>query len=891
MVSATLFPGQGSQERGMGAKWFDAFPALLEKADEVLGWSVRKLCLEDPQDRLGQTRFTQPALYVVNALSWYGSRREGGPKPDFLAGHSLGEYNALLAADVFDFETGLRLVRKRGELMSAAREGGMAAVVGLPLAQLEAVLAREGVSDVDIANYNAPSQTVISGPVSTLERLIAPFEAAGARRALLLKVSAAFHSRYMVEAAEAFADFLKGWQFRKPRIPVIANVTGRPYGADIYSNLAKQIRASVHWTESMRYLMAKGVADVTELGAGRVLTNLFTRIQQEAEPLDLAREEPAAPAAPAQARNDAPASILSGERRPPAATPDFTVTPPEAGSPRFGSRTVAPQPNGWGSDRRSPVAPESGMSTSKQWPTAQARAGLGHTAVEHRQELIATGDRAPDRAGEALVSGARSPNETVVPPRREAPQKAEVPQGQPADPSPGAMHPPEVGPASLGSAGFRRAYGVRYAYMAGSMYKGIASKELVARMAKAGLLAFLGTGGLDLARVERDIAWIKGQIPPGAVFGMNMLANYEDSEAEIQLAHMYTRQGVPVVEASAFMQVTPGLVLFRFKGAERTAQGGFRVPNRLIAKVSRPEVAGPFMQPAPDRVLAKLTQRGLLTETEAAAARALPVACDVTVEADSGGHTDRGNPYTLMPAMIALRDQIQSERRYREPVRIGAAGGIGSPSSAAAAFLLGADYIVTGSINQCAPESGASEHVKELLAGIGVQDTGYAPAGDLFEVGAKVQVVKRGLFFPARANKLYELYQRHAGLHDLDPKTREMIETKYFRRTFEEVWAETRAYLAERRPAELAKAERNPKQKMAMVFKWYFIHTTRLAMAGDLSQKLDFQIHCGPAMGAFNQVVKGTPLEDWRRRHVDDLATFLMEGAARVINGFNRNLS
>lgn len=297
------------------------------------------------------------------------------------------------------------------------------------------------------------------------------------------------------------------------------------------------------------------------------------------------------------------------------------------------------------------------------------------------------------------------------------------------------------------------------------------------------------------------------------------------------------------------------------------------------------------MLPPPERVLARLAESGLLTAQEVDAARLLPVATDITVEADSGGHTDRGNPYALMPALLALRREVHAERRYAEPIRLGAAGGIGSPAAAAAALMLGADYLVTGSINQCTPEAGTSEAVKELLAALNVQDTDYAPAGDLFEMGSLVQVVKRGLFFPARANKLRDLYQRHDSLDDIDPATRAMIERKYFRRSLEEIWEETARYLASERPGDLAKAERNPKQRMALTFKWYFGYTTRLALAGDENHKVDYQVHCGPAMGAFNQVVKGTALEPWRARHVDAIAEFIMEGASEVVTGFQRRLA
>jgi trans-AT polyketide synthase, acyltransferase and oxidoreductase domains len=221
---------------------------------------------------------------------------------------------------------------------------------------------------------------------------------------------------------------------------------------------------------------------------------------------------------------------------------------------------------------------------------------------------------------------------------------------------------------------------------------------------------------------------------------------------------------------------------------------------------------------------------------------------------------------------------------YSTPIRVGAAGGIGAPEAAAAAFVMGADFITTGSINQCTVEAGTSDSVKDMLQTMNVQDTAYAPAGDMFELGARVQVLKKGLFFPARANKLYELYVRHSCLEDIDEKVKKQIQEKYFKRSFAEVWDETKNYYASVDKKIIEEIEKNPKQKMALIFKWYFVHTSRLALLGIEDQKVDYQVHCGPAMGAFNQWVKGTKLEDWRNRRVADIGKMVMQGAADVLN-------
>ena len=185
--------------------------------------------------------------------------------------------------------------------------------------------------------------------------------------------------------------------------------------------------------------------------------------------------------------------------------------------------------------------------------------------------------------------------------------------------------------------------------------------------------------------------------------------------------------------------------------------------------------------------------------------------------------------------------------------------------------------------SQCTVEAGTSDAVKDMLQDMNVQHTAYAPAGDMFELGAKVQVLRRGVLFPARANKLYDLYMHHNSIADIDEGTRRQIQEKYFRRSFDEVWQETREFYLRIKPDEIERAERSPKHQMSLIFRWYFIHTMRLALSGDPEQKVDYQVHTGPALGAFNQWVKGSHLENWRKRHVDELAEHIMNGTAEVL--------
>jgi trans-AT polyketide synthase/acyltransferase/oxidoreductase domain-containing protein len=437
---------------------------------------------------------------------------------------------------------------------------------------------------------------------------------------------------------------------------------------------------------------------------------------------------------------------------------------------------------------------------------------------------------------------------------------------------------------ALGSREFKIDYGLCYAYLAGAMYKGIASRELVVAMGKAGLMGFFGSGGLEVREIESAIQFIKAELSNGQSFGMNLLCNPERPDLEEQIVELFLKHGIRYVEASAFINVTPGLVRWRLSGMKRDVSGALISPRRILAKVSRPEVAAAFMQPAPEPIVRALVSAGKLTPQEAALSELVPMAQEICVEADSGGHTDQGVAYALMPAMMALRDQIMSERNYENVIKIGAAGGIGTPHSAAASFVMGADFILTGSINQCTVEAGTSDAVKSLLQDLNVQDTEYAPAGDMFEIGARVQVAKRGLFFPARANKLYELYQRHDAIEDIDPKIRRQIQERYFNRSFDDVWSETKAYHLRTRPGKVAEMEQNKKQKMAQIFKWYFVHSTRLAMQGIEDRKVDFQIHCGPAMGAFNQWVRGTELQSWKNRRVAEIGLKIMHDTAELLN-------
>jgi len=436
---------------------------------------------------------------------------------------------------------------------------------------------------------------------------------------------------------------------------------------------------------------------------------------------------------------------------------------------------------------------------------------------------------------------------------------------------------------TLGDEDFQRDYNVKYNYVCGSMYKGISSENMVVALAKQRILSFFGSGGLDADEVEKAIINIKSRIRENHPFGVNLLSVPGQSDAEMKLVDLCIKHQVRVIEASAFMQISLPLVRYHVSGLVKGRDGKIKLNHRIISKVSRPEVAELFMKPPPEKMLSKLVEQKFITREQAMLATSLPISQDICVESDSAGHTDQGNPFVLLPSILSIRDNIARNYNYLRKIRIGAAGGIGTPEAAFAAFMLGADFILTGSVNQCTVESGMSSQAKDILQHIQPQDTGYAPAGDMFGTGAQVQVVKRGLFFHARANKLQDIYFHNNSLDELDDRIKQEIEHKYFGRKFDEVWEETRSYYQSRDPATLLELEKSPKKKMAALFKWYFIHSTRLALAGSNHQKMDYQLHCGPALGAFNMIVKGQRLESWKNRHVSEVADFIMSGVVELL--------
>ena len=284
---AFVFPGQGSQYVEMGKDFYDNFAVAREyfdKANQVLDIDLKKLCFEGPEDELTETQNTQPAIFTVSMVA-YEILKDKGVEPSMVAGHSLGEYAALCAAGVFDFETGLKLVRRRGELMASAvsdgSKGTMAAIIALDREKIEEICEEvEGVCE--LANINSPMQIVISGEEEAVHVAMQKADEAGAKKVVELNVSSAFHSQLMEPAKNKLKEYIQSMEFNDPQVPVIANSTADfvKNKEEIVSALEKQLTNPVRWVESMELMGENGIERALEVGPGRVLKSLMRRIDR-----------------------------------------------------------------------------------------------------------------------------------------------------------------------------------------------------------------------------------------------------------------------------------------------------------------------------------------------------------------------------------------------------------------------------------------------------------------------------------------------------------------------------------------------------------------------------------------------------------------------------------
>ncbi|MEW6711280.1 MAG: PfaD family polyunsaturated fatty acid/polyketide biosynthesis protein [Candidatus Riflebacteria bacterium] len=431
----------------------------------------------------------------------------------------------------------------------------------------------------------------------------------------------------------------------------------------------------------------------------------------------------------------------------------------------------------------------------------------------------------------------------------------------------------------LGDPSFCADHGLKYAYIGGSMAHGISSPEIAIELGRNGMLGFIGAAGESPQQVEKAILRMKNLSEP-VPFGFNLIHSPNEKGLEDEIVNLYLKHEVRLIEASAFLGMSLPLIRYRVTGIHQDASGKIVTPNKIIAKVSRVEIASKFFAPPPEKMLQKLVEIGAITADQARLAARIPVAQDLTSEADSGGHTDNRPAVSLHPTMVALKNRLQKEYNYDVPLRVGFGGGNGTPASVAAAFAMGAAYIVTGTVNQACIESGTSDAARIMLAEAGQADMAMAPAGDMFEMGVTVQVLKRGTMFAMRAQKLYELYRKYNSIEELPANERQSLETTVFKANLDDIWQQTADFFKQRDPSQVERAERDPHHKMALVFRWYLGKSPRWAVSGDAQRRVDYQIWCGPAMGAFNEWVKGSFLETWQNRRVFDVAMNLLYGSA-----------
>ena len=441
---------------------------------------------------------------------------------------------------------------------------------------------------------------------------------------------------------------------------------------------------------------------------------------------------------------------------------------------------------------------------------------------------------------------------------------------------------PPLLPETLGDADFKNRYGLEYACVAGAMANGITSVEMVAAVGGAGMLGFFGAAGLDLETVEKAIDRLQ-TLPGNVPFGSNLIHSPNDPELEQGVVDLYLRKGVTLASASAYLRMTLPLVQYRVTGIHRDADGRIVCPNRIFAKISRVEIAEKFFSPPPEKLLAQLVSHGKISTAEANLAAHIPMAEVMTAEADSGGHTDNRPALALFPTIIALKNRMIARYGYDRPLHVGLGGGIATPESAAAAFAMGAAYVLTGSINQACVESGTSDAVRRMLCEAGQADMIMAPAADMFEMGVKVQVLKRGTLFPVRAAKLYDFYRMFNSYQEIPENQKRLLERDFFKCSFEQEWRQTRAFFEKRDPSQVERAQRDPRHKMALVFRSYLGRSSRWSVTGEADRQLDYQIWCGPAMGAFNEWVKGTYLEERKNRETVTVALNLLYGACIVL--------
>ena len=832
-----MFSGQGSQFFHMGRVLYKSDPVfrrvmtqLDEIAGDMTGRSVVKAIYNPDKskgDLFDDILLSHPAIFMV-ASAVARALSDRGIVPHSIVGASLGEFVAAGLYGMMDFETAFKTVLRqpmlfRGEL----KKGGMLAVLANSDFFHQTPLLRD---NSEIAAVNFDTHFVLSATENALKSIRRYLTQEGIDH-FVLPVNYAFHSSHLDRIREKFIALYHGMDFHPPEVEFNSCADALEIDRIDPDYFWRVIRQPIRFSETIIRLASKRSCTFVDVGPSGTLATFAKYILSKSKFSGDGRSESLPILTPFGHESDNLNTILKRLR--PVPKPVKTV---QANVNPF---VILPG-----------TLPTKPSGTSPEKPSEKSSEELSVKLFN-------------------AISG-----------------------------------------QDLGSHAFKKRFNLTYACLAGGMFRGISSADLVARMGNVGMLGFFGTHGLPLEQVKKGIAAIRRALDGGREFGMNLSAG----PGQTTLVDLFLEQDISCIEASGFVGVSPELVKYRAAGMGKDPNHPGMPRNRIIAKLSRPEVAEHFLRPPQSKILDHWVATGDISVGQAAMARQFPMADALCVTADCGGRTDRGTLVNLLPMMIGLRNRVKQDVGYDTEVFVGAAGGIGTPEAAAAAFVLGADFILTGSINQCTPEAGTSDRVKAMLQRINIQDTTYAPSSDGFEMGATVQVISKSLFFPVRANTLFALYQHYDSLEEIPEKMLRQLGDKYFGNGAEIISSFSSSPLMERGGGgevngqviqdrffnssvesvdekllryftmeEINRVRNNPKREMAMIFKWYLENAVSLALAGQETDTINFQVYCGSCLGAFNQWVAGTGLENWHTRHVDAINKKLIEAAATLL--------
>lgn len=454
---------------------------------------------------------------------------------------------------------------------------------------------------------------------------------------------------------------------------------------------------------------------------------------------------------------------------------------------------------------------------------------------------------------------------------------------------------------SLGSASFKKRYGLDYAYLIGGMFKGISSAAMVIEAARSGMLAFYGARDVPLKILKQQLGEIKAGVPGGRCFGVSLFHNPFDIRAEEQIIDLLISEDIRCISLSGCFDVFPHILRYRIAGLYRDKEGVIKNRHKVIVKISHPAIMELFLQPPSEKQIRELLDRQLITAEQAGLARnigggirggiregigegmGIGIADDFCVTGEAAARTGQESGFTLLPALKRIKEKVCPAYPGAREVHIGYAGGIGTPEAAMTAFLLGADFILTGTINQCTLEARTGGTAKRLLQNAGVQDTGPAPSFELFETGGRIRVLKKGSFYASRSLFFAGLYSRFNSLEKIDGKTVTKLEKDYFFKSLSEVDGLIREKY-HHNPEVLAKMDGKPGFKMAMFFRYYYNYCAGLAINDNQENILNYQIFCSPAMGSCNRWLTERGLESWEKRSAHKIGKMLMDETAALFS-------